>query len=490
MARLPQSLWETEPLLKVLSETADELNQPAYIVGGWVRDWFLTGSASKSIDVVTLGNPTLFAEKLAEKLGTHVAAEYRRFYVAVVVWKEYQIEVVATRKESYTPSSRNPRVEPATLEEDAERRDFTVNALYVGLHAQQRGALWDKWGGIHDLKQGIIRTPTDPVRTFSDDPLRMLRAIRFAVRLGFEIEEKTYRALREQAHRLSIVSPERITDEFHKILLSSNPVRGLELLWNTTLLHQFLPEVSALAGVNTQKGHKHKDNFQHTLIVLSQLLEKRPDASLWLRWAALLHDIGKPLTKSFDEKQGWTFHLHEEKGARMVKDIFRRLRLPMDERMRYVEKLVRLHGRPSHLAQEGVTDSALRRLAVEAGEALEDLILLCQSDVTTQNLQRRRHFQQNFQKVLERVREIQARDRLAQFQPPIRGELIMKEYGLPPGPLVGRIKEAIREAILDGKIPNEFEAAYAYMRQVAPALIAGENLPEQLEQDSQDEKGK
>jgi len=489
MTQLPHTLWETEPILATLTAVADALGQPTYIVGGWVRDWLLTGTPGKALDIVTVGNPSLFAERLAEKLGTQIAAEYRRFYVAVVLWEDYEIEVVAPRKESYHPDSRNPEVTPATLEEDFLRRDFTINALYVALHSSEKGQLIDPFGGIRDLAQGIIRTPTDPARTFSDDPLRMLRAVRFAVRLGFTIEPTTYEGIRTEAHRLAIVSPERIIEEFHKILLSPDPVRGIEILYDTGLLHQFLPEVAALAGTETQRGHSHKDNFKHTLQVLRQLLEERPDASLWLRWAALLHDIGKPLTKKFDEKAGWTFHLHEEVGAKKVKEIFRRLHLPLDERMRYVQKLVRLHGRPIALAQEGVTDSAIRRLIVEAGEDLEDLILLCRSDVTTRNAARRARFLKNFDQVMQRVREVKERDRLARFQPPIDGELIMQTYNLRPGPLVGQIKEAIREAILEGIIPNDFDAAYEYMQKIAPAILAGQPLPQKLEQNPHHEKG-
>ena len=490
MSFLPDNLWVSVPPLKVLSEVADELACPAYIVGGWVRDWLLTGEAGKSLDIVVLGHPTTFAQVLARKLDTTIAAEYQRFYVALVRWQDYEIEIVSARKESYSPESRNPDVAPATLEEDFLRRDFTINALYVGLHAAQRGQMIDPFGGVRDLAGRTIRTPTDPVRTFSDDPLRMMRAIRFAVRLDFTIEPQTYEAIRSQAHRLSIVSPERIVEEFHKILLSPDPVRGLRLLSDTGLLAQFLPEVEALKGVETQKGYRHKENFEHTLQVLSQLLERKPDASLWLRWAALLHDVGKPITKRFDEAQGWTFHLHEEVGARMVKDIFRRLHLPLDHRMKYVQKLVRLHGRPIALAREAVTDSAIRRLIVEAGEDLEDLILLCRSDVTTQNRYRRQRFLQNFDRVMQRVREVEERDRLARFQPPIRGDEIMTHYNLSPGPLVGKIKEAIREAILEGLIPNDREAAWAYMEKIAAELLAKEPVVQQLPQNPQQEKRK
>ncbi|MCS7297427.1 MAG: HD domain-containing protein [Bacteroidia bacterium] len=485
MTQLPLSLWEADPILPHLSAVADELNQPSYIVGGWVRDFFLKGGdLGSSIDVVTIGNPTLYAERLAQRLGTVIAAEYRRFYVAVVKWKAYEIEVVASRRESYSPASRNPAVEPAPLEEDFMRRDFTINALYVGLHAEQRGVLLDPFGGIRDLGQRLIRTPVDPQRTFSDDPLRMLRAVRFAVRLDFRIESRTYEALKSEASRLSIVSPERIIEEFHKILMSPNPTRGLQILYDTGLLHQFLPEVAALAGTETQKGYTHKDNFAHTLKVLDQLLHQRPEASLWLRWAALLHDIGKPFTKRFDDKAGWTFHLHEEEGARRAKEIFRRLHLPLDERLRYIQKLIRLHGRPIALAQAGVTDSAIRRLAAEAGEALEDLILLCRSDVTTRNPNRRDRFLQNFDKVMQRVREVQEKDHLARFQPPIRGEEIMRIYNLNPGPLVGAIKEAIRQAILDGIIPNEYDSAYEYMQKIAPYILSGQPIPEELRQNA------
>lgn len=488
MTQLPLSLWEAEPILSHLSAVADELGQPSYIVGGWTRDFFLTGEVSPSLDVVTVGNPTLFAERLAQRLGTTIAAEYRRFYVAVVRWQHYEVEVVASRRESYSPDSRNPEVQPAPLAEDFIRRDFTINALYIGLHRAERGMLLDPFGGIRDLAQKLIRTPTDPERTFNDDPLRMLRAIRFAVRLGFEIEETTYESMRREAHRLRIISPERIAEEFHKILLSPDPARGLYLLHDTGLLAEFLPEVAALAGTEMQQGYAHKDNFAHTLKVLEQLLMQRPDASLWLRWAALLHDIGKPRTKRFDERAGWTFHHHEEVGAKMVKDIFQRLHLPLDDRLRYIQKLVRLHGRPIALAQEGVTDSAIRRLAAEAGEDLEDLILLCRSDVTTRNPRRRHRFLQNFDRIMQRVREIQERDNLVRFQPPVRGDEIMQTFGLKPGETVGAIKEAIRQAILDGVIPNDYEAARAYMFKVAPYILAGKPVPEELRQNPQDEK--
>ncbi len=343
---------------------------------------------------------------------------------------------------------------PATLEEDFLRRDFTINALYVALHSAQKGELIDPFHGIRDLAHKIIRTPTDPVRTFTDDPLRMLRAVRFAVRLGFTIESETYAAIRSQASRLAIVSPERIVEEFHKILLSPDPVRGLQMLFDTGLLAQFLPEVAALAGTETQQGYSHKDNFAHTLKVLEQLLAQRPDSSLWLRWAALLHDIGKPFTKRFDPQVGWTFHLHEEVGAKKVKEIFRRLRLPLDERLRYVQKLVRLHGRPIALAQEGVTDSAIRRLIVEAGEDLQDLILLCRSDVTTRNLRRRARFLQNFDRVMQRVWEVRERDRLAAFQPPIRGDLIMQTYNLPPAPSWAKSKRPSARLSWKGSFPT------------------------------------
>jgi len=488
MSFLPDSLWASVPVLRPLSEVADALKVPAYIVGGWVRDWLLTGAVGKALDVVVVGDPAAFAEVLAAKLGTTIAAEYRRFYVALVRWGDYEIEVVATRKESYATHSRNPYVTPASLEEDFIRRDFTINALYAGLYKEARGQIIDPFGGIRDLDQRRIRTPVDPIQTFSDDPLRMMRAIRFAVRLDFTLTEATYAGIRSQAARLSIVSPERIVEEFHKIVLSPDPIRGLQLLSDTGLLAQFLPEVEALKGAETQKGHGHKENFAHTLQVLAQLLAQRPDADLWLRWAALLHDIGKPRTKRFDDKQGWTFHLHEEVGAKLVKALFRRLHLPSDQRLRYVQKLVRLHGRPIALAQESVTDSAIRRLIVEAGEDLEDLILLCRSDVTTRNPQRRRKFLENFDRVMARVREVEARDQLARFQPPIRGEEIMSRYGLSPGPLVGRIKEAIREAILEGVIPNDREAAWAYMEQVAPAILAAEPVVQQLPQNAQQEE--
>lgn len=490
MTQLPLSLWEAEPILGHLSSVSDSLAQPAYIVGGWVRDYFLTGKSGHSMDIVTVGNPTLFASTLAERLGTTIAAEYRRFYVAVVKWQDYEIEVVASRRESYTPDSRNPTVEPAPLEEDFIRRDFTINAIYVGLHEAERGVILDPFAGIRDLSHRIIRTPTDPARTFSDDPLRMLRAIRFAVRLDFEIEPRTYKGICQEAHRLRIVSPERIAEEFHKILMSPDPVRGIQLLYDTGLLKEFLPEVAALAGTEMQRGYAHKDNFAHTLRVLEQMLAQYPNAPLWLRWAALLHDIGKPVTKRFDEKLGWTFHHHEEVGAKMVRSIFERLHLPLDDRLRYVQKLVRLHGRPSSLAEAHVTDSAIRRLAAEAGEHLHDLILLCRSDVTTRNMRRRQRFLENFDRVMQRVREVQEKDNLARIQSPIRGDEIMRIYNLSPGPLVGAIKEAIRNAILEGRIPNTYQAAYAYMERVAPHILAGEPIPEELDQDPHDKEGK
>lgn len=462
----PEAL--THPLFRVVSNCAQALGQPVYVVGGYVRD-FVLGKAVKDIDFVTLGSGVQLAQKVAEALTHTKLATYDNFGTALVVVEDYELEFVGARRESYRKDSRKPIVEDGTLEDDQLRRDFTINTLSLSLNEPNYGQLVDPFDGLRDLAEGIIRTPRDPNLTFSDDPLRMLRAIRFACRLGYYIEPEAYKAIYQQRERIQILSQERITDEVNKILLCDKPSIGLYHLEKTGLLPYILPELEAMKGVEEVAGQRHKDNFHHTLKVVDNLAALSP--KLWLRWAALLHDIAKPLTKRFEPGTGWTFHGHEDKGARIVPHIFRRLKLPQGEAMRYVRNMVQLHQRPIALVNEQVTDAAMRRLVVDAGEDLADLMLLCRADITTRDENRKNRYQRNFRKVEERIMEVLENDRLRNWQPPITGEQIIQAYQLKPGPAVGLIKNAIREAILEGEIPNEEQAAFAYMQQIAPALI-------------------
>ncbi len=454
----------THPVFKVASQIVSEKNLQAFVIGGYVRDLLLE-RPSKDIDIVVVGNGLELAQECAEKLRVKKVSLFENFGTAQFVYKDLEVEFVGARKESYRRDSRKPIVENGTLQDDQNRRDFTINALAISLHKDSFGELIDPFGGLEDLENGILRTPLDPATTYSDDPLRMMRAVRFASQLDFKIEKKSLEAIREHADRLSIISKERIADELNKIVLSPTPSRGFNLLLSTQLLHQFFPEMVKLYGVETRNGKSHKDNFHHTLEVLDNISEKTD--KLWLRWAAILHDIAKPPTKRFDAKVGWTFHGHEDLGARMVPKIFRRLKLPMDSKMKYVRKLVRLHLRPIALVKGSVTDSAIRRLLFEAGDDIEDLMLLCNADITSKNEHKVKRYKENFLKVEQKLRDVEEKDRIRNFQPPVTGQEIMETFGLPPSQEIGDIKSKIKEAILEGEIQNNKEEAWEYMFKVA-----------------------
>ncbi len=452
------------PVFELVSQTGKETEIPVYVVGGYVRDKLMGRHAEIDLDFVILGDVDHFVNHLKSKFKSKPkTAVYKNFGTAMLKTDDGVLEFVTARKESYSPQSRKPRVKPATLEEDLRRRDFTINALAVSLNAEDYGNLIDMFGGVNDLKRKIIRTPTDPKITFSDDPLRMLRAVRFATQLQFRLSDETYRAIVQNKDRLKIVSPERIVDELNKILLTDKPSVGFKLLFETGLLEVFFPELTALHGVEEVEGKTHKDNFYHTLQVVDNITALDDSKNLWLRWAALLHDIGKPATKRYHPKNGWSFHGHELVGSKMIPKIFRRLHMPLNQNMKYVQKLVRLSSRPIALTEENVTDSAVRRLLFEAGDEFEDLMKLCEADITTKNKQREQRYKRNLKKVMEKVKEVEERDRIRNFQPPVSGEMIMETFGIKPSKTVGEIKEAIKEAILEGEIPNEFEAAYKYM---------------------------
>lgn len=455
----------TDPIFQQISATADELRLECYVVGGYVRDIFLD-RPSKDIDIVVVGSGIEMATAFARRLGrgAHLSM-FKNFGTAQVKWKDTEIEFVGARKESYREDSRKPIVENGTLEDDQNRRDFTINTLAVCMNAHRFGELIDPFGGLDDIKEGIIRTPLDPDITFSDDPLRMMRCIRFATQLRFFIEDETFSALERNRERIAIISKERITDELNKIILSDTPSRGFVDLERCGLLPLIFPEMAAMQGVETRNGRAHKDNFYHTLEVVDNVA--RHTDNLWLRWATLLHDIGKPRTKRWETKAGWTFHNHNFVGARMVESIFRRMKLPMNEKMKYVQKLVSLHMRPIVIADEEVTDSAVRRLLFEAGDDIDDLMTLCEADITSKNEARKQRFLDNFKLVRKKLKDIEEKDRVRNFQPPIDGVEIMELFGLPPSAEVGRLKSSIKDAILDGVIPNEREAAYAYLLEKA-----------------------
>ena len=458
-----------DPLFKILKETVDEVGIESYVIGGFVRDLILGRVQKKDIDIVALGSGIDLAKAVQKKLaGAKPVQVFKTYGTAMIHWEGMDLEFVGARKESYMPESRNPEVTPGSLTDDQNRRDFTINALAISLNKADFGAFIDPFNGLDDLKGKLLRTPLDPDITYSDDPLRMLRAIRFANQLNFKIERQSLEAISQNASRIEIISKERIVDELHKILATSKPSVGFTLLEKTGLLKHILPELIALKGVEEIEGQRHKDNFYHTLEVVDNLC---PDSdNVWLRWAALLHDIGKAPTKKFKPPVGWTFHNHEFVGAKMVYKIFKRLKMPLNEKMKFVQKMVLMSSRPIVIAEEEVTDSAVRRLVFDAGASIDDLITLCEADITTKNPKRFERYHNNFKLVREKIVAVEEKDHLRNFQPPVSGEAIMEFFGLHPCREIGIIKESIKEAILEGEIPNEFEAAFERMKEEGKKL--------------------
>lgn len=459
---------DEQEIFDLLSETAATLGFPTYVVGGYVRDRLLARH-STDLDIVCVGSGIQLAQALAMRLSPRPKVTvYKRFGTAMLRYGDLEIEFVGARKESYRSDSRKPIVEDGTLQDDQNRRDFTINALAVSLNADSFGAIIDSFNGLRHLEERKIITPLEPGKTFSDDPLRMMRAIRFAAQLQFEIDPETLKAIARYRERIKIVSRERITVELNKIILSPQPSRGFALLFDTGLLHLIFPEMAQLYGVDYHNGRGHKDNFYHTLEVLDNLSRKTDD--LWLRWAAILHDIAKPPTKRYEPQQGWTFHGHEVLGSKYVPRIFKYMKLPLDHKMKYVQKLVFLHLRPIALTKETITDSAVRRLLYEAGDDIDDLMLLCEADITSKNPNKVERYLRNYEKLRLKLEEVEEKDRLRNWQPPISGEVIMETFQIPPGREVGLIKNAIREAILEGDIANDYEEAFAFMLEQGQAM--------------------
>lgn len=456
------------PIFTVISELADKINQETYVIGGFVRDLILN-RPSPDIDVVTIGSGIQLAEMVAKKLGPNIQVSvFKNFGTAMLKYQSLEVEFVGARKESYNEDSRKPIVEDGTLEEDQNRRDFTINALAICLNSDRFGELIDPFGGIQDIENKILRTPLEPGITFSDDPLRMMRAIRFASQLGFTIEEKTLEAISLNKKRIHIISKERIGEELNKIILSSKPSVGFKLLDKTGLLEIIFPELHRMKGREEVNGVGHKDNFFHTLEVLDRIAPNT--SNLWLRWSALLHDIAKPVTKKYSPQLGWTFHSHNFVGAKMVPALFKKMKFPLNEKMKYVQKIVELHMRPIVLSEEEVTDSAIRRLLFEAGDDIDDLMTLCEADITSKNQEKVKKFYNNFQLVRQKLKDLEEKDHIRNFQPPVTGETIMEVYGLSPCREVGLIKSAIKDAILDGIIQNDHDQAFQYMLKIAAEM--------------------
>jgi poly(A) polymerase len=457
------------PVFEITSRAAAQLNVKSYVIGGFVRDFLLQRNFKKDIDIVAVGSGIALAQKVSSLIkNTPKVQVFKTYGTAMLKYGEIDVEFVGARKESYREDSRNPVVETGTLEDDQNRRDFTINALALSLNEADFGALVDPFNGVEDLENKIIRTPLDPDITYSDDPLRMMRAIRFATQLGFTIEEKSLEAITRNKERIGIITGERITDELNKILATPVPSVGFKLLHQTGLLHIILPELTALQGVEEVEGQTHKDNFFHTLEVVDNISRNTED--VWLRWAALLHDIGKAPTKKFAKKQGWTFHGHEFVGGKMVKKLFERLHMPLNHKMKFVSKMVMMSSRPIVLAQDIVTDSAVRRLVFDAGEDVESLMTLCEADITTKNPNKFKKYHQNFKLVRQKIVEVEERDHVRNFQPPVTGEEIMAIFNLKPSREIGILKEAIKEAILEGEIPNEYQAAHDFMMEKAKGM--------------------